>query len=152
VAATVDVHLRPVTPENAAECRALQVDPSQGRFVASNERSLTQAAEHATFVPLAVYDGTARGYPKPSSPMIGFVMYEVDVGVGFIVRVMIDRAHQRKGCRLRLHPAVEMIATSHRYDNEVMASLCRSLGFVPWTIDPTFPVPAGEVYLRLARS
>jgi diamine N-acetyltransferase len=94
--------------------------------------------------------------------MIGFVMYEVDVGVGFIVRVMIDRAHQRKGYgratllevirRLRLHPAVEMIATSHRHDNEVMASLCRSLGFVPWTIDPTFPVPAGEVYLRLARS
>jgi diamine N-acetyltransferase len=113
-------------------------------------------------VPLAVYDGTARGYPKPSSPMIGFAMYEVDVGVGLIVRVMIDRAHQRKGYgratmpeiirRLRLHPGVEMMTTSHRHDNVVMAALCRSLGFEPWAIDPTFAVRAGEVYLRLAWS
>ena len=29
--------------------------------------------------------------------MIGFTMYEVVAGVGFIHRLMIDRSHQRQG-------------------------------------------------------
>jgi diamine N-acetyltransferase len=47
---------------------------------------------------------------------------------------MIDAAHQRKGYgraalvevirRLRLEPEVEMIVTSHRHDNAVVANLC----------------------------
>lgn len=71
---------------------------------------------------------------------------------------MIDRAHQRKGYgraafvevirRLRLSPEVEMIATSHRHDNTVVAGLFRSLGFVPREIEGMALTP-GEVYLRL---
>jgi len=158
---TLDVHLRPVTPDLVAECCALRVDATQIGFVATNERSLALAREHPALVPLAVYDGAARGYPRPSCPMIGFVMYEVDCGVGSILRVMIDRAHQRQGYgraalrevirRLWLHPEVEMIITSHRHDNAVVAKLFGSLGFVPWEIEDTFPVTPGEVYLQLPR-
>ncbi len=58
-------------------------------------------------------------------------MYEVATGVGFILRLMIDRNHQRKGYgraamlevirRLKLYPDVEMIATSHQKANEAAA-------------------------------
>jgi diamine N-acetyltransferase len=137
----------------------LRVDDAQARFIATNAKSLAQAKAHPTLVPLAVYDGAARGYMKPRVPMVGFVMYEIDCGVGSILRLMIDRAHQRKGYgraalleiirRLRLEPEVEMIVTSHRHDNAVIAALFRSVGFVPWELDGTALTP-GEVCLRLA--
>lgn len=155
----VEVHLRPITPENEAECLGLRVDEPQARFVATNEKSLAQAKANPMLVPLAIYDRAARGYPKPGVPMVGFVMYEVDCGVGVILRLMVDRAHQRQGYgraavievirRLRLHPEVEMITTSHRHENVAAANLFRSLGFVRWEIEPTYPTTPGEVYLRL---
>ena len=96
--------------------------------------------------------------PQPRVPMVGFVMYEIDCGVGLILRLMIDRAHQRKGYgraalvevirRLRLEPEVEMVVTSHRHDNAVVAALFRSLGFVPWELEG-IALKSGEVYLRL---
>jgi diamine N-acetyltransferase len=86
-------------------------------------------------------------------------MYEIDCGVGSILRLMIDRAHQRKGYgraalvevirRLRLEPEVEMIVTSHRSDNGVAATLFRSIGFVAWQLEGIALKP-GEVYLRLS--
>ena len=95
-------------------------------------------------VPLAVYDAAARGWERPSVPMVGFTMYELAAGVGSIMRLMIDRAHQGRGYgraaisevirRLRLHPEVELIATSHRRDDEAAARLYQSLGFVDWDI------------------
>ena len=36
--------------------------------------------------------------------------------------------------RLKLHPEVELIATSHRKGNQAAARLYRSLGFVDWDI------------------
>ena len=85
-------------------------------------------------------------------------MYEIDCGVGSVLRLMIDRAHQRKGYgratvlevirRLRLQPEVEMIVTSHRHDSAVAAALFRSLGFIPWELEGIALKP-GDVYLRL---
>ena len=153
-----EVHLRRITDAIEQACVGLRVGDDQVRFVATNAESLAQATVNPRLVPLAISDGTARGYSEPHVPMIGFVMYEIDCGVGFILRLMIDRAHQRKGYgraalkevirRLRLEPEVEMIATRHRHDNAPMAALCRSLGFVAWHregIDSN----SGEIYLRL---
>jgi len=77
--------------------------------------------------------------------MVGFTMYELVAGVGFILRLMIDRNYQRQGYgtatmievmrRLRLHPEVERIATSHRKENVAVAGLCRNLGFRDWGIE-----------------
>ena len=90
--------------------------------------------------------------------MVGFIMYELKGGVGFILRLMIDRVHQRKGYargamvevirRLKLYPEVQMIATSHRRENVAMAQLCRSMGFVDWDISWA-KENEGEVFLRL---
>lgn len=69
-------------------------------------------------------------------------MYELSDAVGFIVRLMIDEKFQRTGYgraamievirRLKLHPEVEQIATSHERKNEAAARLFESLGFVDW--------------------
>ncbi len=153
-----EVHLRRITADNEQECLSLRVDDAQARFVATNAQSLAQARANPSLVPLAVYDRAARGYPQPRAPMVGFVMYEIDCGVGSILRLMIDRAHQGKGYgraalvevirRLRLEPEVEMVVTSHRHDNVVVAALFRSLGFVSWELEGMALKP-GEVYLRL---
>jgi diamine N-acetyltransferase len=92
--------------------------------------------------------------------MVGFIMYEIVAGVGFIQRLMIDQSYQAQGYgraalievirRLRLSPEVEMIATSHRRENVIAAKLYLSLGFVPWEI--AFATPDHpEVFLRLER-
>jgi diamine N-acetyltransferase len=92
--------------------------------------------------------------------MVGFAMYEVDVGVGSILRLMIDARHQRQGYgraalaelirRLRLIPEVERIVTSHHDGNIAIAHLLGERGFVPWDVDPALR-RAEEVYLRLPR-
>jgi diamine N-acetyltransferase len=58
---------------------------------------------------------------------------------------MIDRKFQRQGYgqaailevmrRLKLHPEVELIATSYKRGNETAAKLYRCLGFVDWNIE-----------------
>ena len=69
-------------------------------------------------------------------------MYEIVDAVDFILRLMIDEKYQRKGYgrtamievmrRLKLHPEVERIATSHQRQNKAAARLYESLGFVDW--------------------
>ena len=138
------VHLRPVSGDNLAECLALQVEESQSQFVASNAKSLAQASVNPALVPLAIYDSAARGFERSPVPMVGFTMYELTAGVGFIMRLMIDRQYQNKGYgkaamlevirRLQLHSEVEMIATSFRRGNAAAAHLYESLGFTAWEI------------------
>ena len=140
------VNLQAITPDNYLECIGLQVHESQLGFVATNAKSLAEAKADPTLVPLAVYDWQALGFLPPDLPvpMIGFVMYELKGGVGFILRVMIDAKHQRQGYgrsavvevirRLKLHPEVQLITTSHHRDNDTVAALFRSLGFVDWKI------------------
>jgi diamine N-acetyltransferase len=153
-----EVHLRRITTDNEKECLDLRVDETQQKFVATNAQSLAQAKANPNLVPLWVYDREARGWPRPRVPMVGFVMYEIDCGVGSILRLMIDRVHQRQGYgraalletvrRLRLEPEVEMVVTSHRHDNTVVAALFQGVGFVHWELEG-YPLKPGEVYLRL---
>jgi diamine N-acetyltransferase len=56
--------------------------------------------------------------------MVGFTMYEITAGVGFILRLTIDRKYQRQGYgqaailevirHLNLYPEVELIARSYQ--------------------------------------
>jgi diamine N-acetyltransferase len=154
-----EVHLRPVTLDNYLECINLRVEDTQTGFVATNARSLAEAKVNPTLVPLAIYEPVARGYPKPTVPMMGFTMYELTCGVGFVLRLMIDRRYQRQGYgraamvevirRLKLTPEVEMIATSHRRSNAVAAHLYRSLGFVPWDVAGDEERNPEELFLQL---
>ena len=154
------VNLQPVVTENFEECLALDVAPAQRDFVAANVKSLAEAYVDPTLTPLAVYDYEALGHlpPQIDTPMRGFVMYEIKGGVGFILRVMVDVRFQGQGYgraavvevidRLRQHPEVQLIATSHRAENEASAALFRSLGFIAWDISWAAQ-HEGEVYLVL---
>ncbi|NJK50273.1 GNAT family N-acetyltransferase [Candidatus Gracilibacteria bacterium] len=140
----VKVHLRNVTLDNFRECISLEVDKFQQEFVASNVQSLAEAKVNPNLFPLAIYDAAVAGYEKPQLPMVGFTMYDITDGVGFIMRLMVARQYQQQGYgkaamlevirRLKLYPEVELIATSHRRGNEVASKLYRSLGFVDWDI------------------
>ncbi len=141
----VKVHLRKVTRDNFHECISLEVDESQKGLVASNVKSLAEAYVNPNLFPLAIYDAAVMGYEEPKLPMVGFTMYEIVAGVGFITRLMIDHKYQRKGYgraamlevirRLKLYPEVELIATSYQRGNETASKLYRSLGFVDWDIE-----------------
>ena len=140
-----NVHLRTVTLDNFHECMSLEVDDNQKGFVASNVKSLAEAYVNPNLFPLAIYDGKVAGYEKPQLPIVGFTMYEITDGVGFILRLMIDRKYQRQGYgqaamlevirRLKLYPEVEIIATSYVRGNETASKLYRSLGFRDWEIE-----------------
>lgn len=154
----VQVHLRKVTRDNFQECLNLQVAESQKNLVATTTQSLAEAYVDRNLFPLAVYDVAARGYEKPEIPMIGFTMYEIVAGVGFIMRLMIDQKYQGQGYgratmievirRLKLSPNVEVIATSYRKENEVAANLYQSLEFRRWDISYAVSHPT-EVYVKL---
>ncbi|MEO0986095.1 MAG: GNAT family N-acetyltransferase [Cyanobacteria bacterium J06639_14] len=154
----VKVHLRKVTRENFRECLNLQVTESQKKLVATTTQSLAEAYVDPHLFPLAVYDAAACGYEQPEVPVIGFTMYEIAAGVGFIMRLMIDAKYQWQGYgratmiellrRLKLHPNVEIIATSYQRENEIAAKLYRNLGFRQWNIAYAIAHPT-EVYIKL---
>ena len=152
----VKVSLRPITPENLDECISLKVANDQKEFVDSNVQSLAHASVNPTYHTFGIYDADAHYRASPS--MVGFVMYEFIDAVGFILRLMIDGKFQRRGYgraamvevirRLKLHPEVERIATSHDRKNEAAARLYESLGFVDWK-HKSRTDDSGERYLIL---
>lgn len=155
------VTLHRVADHNRAECEALRVGAGQAGFVAPVSASLREAAARADLHSFAVYDARARGWERPAEPVVGFAMYELAAGVGFVYRLMIDARFQGRGYgraamaemvrRLALHPEVELIAASHRRGNDRMAGLLRSLGFIDWEIGYAAENP-DEVFLRLAHA
>jgi diamine N-acetyltransferase len=126
-----DVTLRDVTRENWKECVALKVADDQAAFVAPNLWSLAEAKFETQCVPQAIYDGER---------MVGFAMYAVEEGTGWLIRLMVDAAHQGRGAgraatlevirRLRADPAVRRIRLGCVEGNDAAARLYRSLGFV----------------------
>jgi len=134
------VSLRPITKENFNECVSLEVAEHQKELVATNVQSLAEAYVNPTLHPFGIYDASAHCKKNPD--IVGFTMYELAAAVGFILRLMVDEKYQRKGYgraamlevirRLKLHPEVEIIATSHLRKNKVAARLYESLGFVDW--------------------
>ena len=151
-----EVSLRPITKENFNECISLKVAEHQKELVATNVYSLAEAYVNPILHPFGIYNASAHHQKKPV--MLGFTMYELEVAVGFILRLMIDEKYQRKGYgraamievirRLKLHPEVEIIATSHLRKNEAAARLYESLGFVDWETEWAKGIPH-ERYLIL---
>src|SRR5215213_4661555 len=83
-----EVILRDVTRENWKECARLKVAEAQSGFVAPNVWSLAELKYDPVWVPQAVYAGDEVG---------GFVMYGVENGAGWILRLMVDERRQGKG-------------------------------------------------------
>ena len=141
----MSIHLRPISSQNLRACLGIELLPEQLLFVAPVAKSLSEAYVNHDLVPLAIYPAAARGWEDTDQPVVGFAMYQVTAGVGFILRLMIASEFQGSGLgrltmlelirRLRLEPRVEQIATSYQRGNKRMARLCESLGFEPWNIE-----------------
>jgi diamine N-acetyltransferase len=128
------VTLRPLTRDNLFAVLRLKLHPGQEEFVADNAVSIANAYVEPTFVPLGVYAG---------DELVGFAMYgqHPDTGAWWVIRLMIDRAHQGKGYgRAAMEAVIEMMAervgceeivTSFNPSNAVAAGLYASLGFRP---------------------
>lgn len=134
------ITLREITRELFKPCIRLSVREDQQRFVASNVYSLAQAKTNPKLFPFAIYGEEVVGRnATPEDQMRGFVMYQVWDGIGFVMRLMVDHAHQGQGYgtaailevtrRLKLMPEVERIATSVHEDNPRVLELYQRLGF-----------------------
>ena len=144
------VTLRPITRDNLWAVVGLKLHPDQEAFVEDNVASIAEAYVEPTFVPLAVYADEA---------LVGFAMYgqHPTTGAWWVIRLMIDHAHQGKGYGRAAMEAMiammtervgcEAIVTSFVPANAVAAGLYASLGFLP-----TGEIEDGEplVCLRLA--
>jgi diamine N-acetyltransferase len=86
----MSISLREITPENFSEVINLDVAADQKHFVAPNVKSIAQAKVYPTAVPLAIYH---------EDELVGFVMYAYDADENryYLVRLMIDQKHQRRG-------------------------------------------------------
>jgi diamine N-acetyltransferase len=117
--------------------------------------SLAQAKVNPLLRPFLVYDDSIRARePTPTEKPVGFVMYQIMDGVGFIMRLMIDPAFQGQGYgfatmvevirRFKMMPEIEYIGTSVLKTNHVAHDMYRKLGFVDGT-----KLDEREYYLRL---
>jgi len=131
------LRLVPVDETNREACLAIHVRDDQVQFVASNAKSLRQAAEQPTLVPRALLEG---------DEVVGFAMYQRRPdGAAYIWRVMVADAHQGRGLGRRLLRLLveEVRATghtkvflSHRPQNRVAERLFASLGFAEYDLEP----------------
>lgn len=144
------VSLREITPENFNEVINLEVSEDQKLFVAPNVKSIAQAKIYPSAVPLAIYDDAAN-------ELVGFVMYAFDDDDDryYLVRLMIDARHQRKGYgksatlevvrRMSEIEDCEAIYLSFVPENAGAEKLYASLGF-----ERTGEINQGEIVMRYA--
>ena len=150
------VLLKPITEENWLACIALKVSDDQKNFVAENSVSIAQAYVKNSLHPYGIYQADAHSKIDP--PMLGFTLFDIGHGIGFILRLMVDIKYQGRGVghaamkeairRLKLNSEVQYIATSHQKDNHTANALYTGLGFIDWETEWPHH-PKNERYLIL---
>jgi diamine N-acetyltransferase len=130
----MDITFRPVTRDNFSDVIGLKVAPSQEDFVAPNVYSLAEAFLEPSWTPLAIY---------ADERIVGFALFGRDDQTGrwWIMRYMIDAAHQGKGYGTAALPMlIDLMVARHGcqeiflgYDlgNDVAERLYSRVGFVP---------------------
>ena len=143
------VALVPVTSANFRAVIALDLEPDQRSFVATNVYSIAQSKVEPWWETFAVEAG---------GELVGFVMFGLDPddGVYWICRLMIDQRFQRRGFGRAVMKSVladldsrngcDEIRISFAPENRVARALYESLGFE----DPDLIVD-GEVVLVRSR-
>ena len=122
---TMTVYLREITAANWKEAIRIDVAPEQKRFVASNIYSVAESKFDSSYVPLGIYN--------QAETMVGFVMYGLENGEHWILRLMVAHQYQGRGYgraamlkiirRLRAKHQCQKILTSYKPDNHVAAKL-----------------------------
>ena len=128
----MNIEFRKIDDDNFDECVKLSVREDQP-FVATNLRSLAQAAINPEAVPRAIY---------VEDEMVGFIMYLVDRGSGriYLWRLMIDQRFQGRGYGTaalgmleriaRAEPGVVRLKLSTSPDNANGIKVYTKFGFV----------------------
>ena len=143
------IELRPMTRDNFYTVVKLAVREDQTGFVASNAFSIAEASVHEGWEPLAIYAGE-----EP----VGLTLWGSDHAEPdpewWIVRLMIDQAHQGRGygratliallARIQERVNPPAIFLSFEPENHGAEALYRSLGF-----QPTGRVESGELVFKL---
>jgi diamine N-acetyltransferase len=158
------ISLQPITHLNWITCINLQPTEEQQQcsFVAPNTLSLAQAYAERWWTPLAIYaDEIIVGslmfgcWPEgPLAPEYGSHNPPRGPGVYYLLRLMIDGCYQGRGCaraaleiliaQLKAQPQAAVLEVDYDLNNEIMAHLCRRLGF-----EPTGVIDEGEIRARL---
>jgi len=143
----IRVDLRPITRENWEVAVELQVREDQCSFVAPNVYSIAESKFYPEMTPLGIYLG---------DKMVGFTMYgyNEEDSEWWVIRLMIDAAHQGKGYgraamreviqRISQRPDCDAILVSFEPHNHPAEALYSSLGF-----EHTGRIEEGELVLRL---
>jgi diamine N-acetyltransferase len=146
----MQVRLEPITTDNWRKAVRLELAEEQRRFVAPNAWSIIAALfDPDTLFSRAAYDG---------DEMIGFVMYGYDHEEQprryWIIRMMVDLKHQRKGYGraimqqtidiLKQQPDCDAVYISFVPENETARTLYASMGF-----EDTGTIEEGEVVFKL---
>jgi len=133
------ITLQEITAANWQRIVSLTVGDDQQTMVASNAYSLLEAAygfegelAHLKLCPMAIYAGETP---------VGFLLYNTAPALDrfFIMRLMIDQAHQGHGYEraalmqllalFRAHPQAKEVAISYNLGNEAARRLYLSCGF-----------------------
>lgn len=142
----MSVALRPVDENNYRSVIALDVGPGQERFVARNVNSIAESKVYPYLIPAAVYS---------DDELVGFALYGRDPETGkyWIVRLMVDAAHQGKGYgraavlalieEIQALPECGEIYLSLVPGNEAAEGLYQSVGF-----ERTGEIEDGEIVMR----
>ena len=158
------ISLQPITHLNWITCINLQPteEQQQRSFVWHNTGSLAQAYAERWWTPLASYaDETMVGFlmfgcwPEgPLAPEYGSHDPPRGPGIYYLARLMIDGRYQGRGyaraaleiliAQLKAQPQAAVLEVSYDLNNEIMAHLCRRLGF-----EPTGVIDEGEIRARL---
>jgi diamine N-acetyltransferase len=86
----MNIELREIDRSNYEKCIDLKVGINQKNYVATNMKSLVQAAYEPDLYPLGIYN---------NNEMIGFILYDFDKEINgwSMSRLMIDSKQQAKG-------------------------------------------------------
>ena len=145
-----DIALRAVTRETYEAVCDLDTAPDQQDFVSTNMWSLVESHYNPHYVARAIVAGDAP---------VGFIMWVPDDDAAprsvSIWRLMIDKAHQKKGYgrraleraleEIRRGPAIERIEICYSPANDVARKLYADIGFREVGMDKD----AGEIIASL---
>lgn len=127
----MEITLRPLTEKNYKECFKLEVHKEQSHMVAPNVYSVAESKIYPELSPLTIYSGET---------MVGFILHGTGEGRYWLVRLMIDKQHQKKGYgrealrllieRLKEEREYESLYLSYTPDNTAAAAMYEKFGFV----------------------
>ena len=135
----VKVYLKPVSVSNWKACIALELTPSQEKFIPSNLYSIAESQFYEQAKSTAIYN--------EENQLVGYALFGRDIFINKwkIFRIMIDKSFQGNGYgESAIKEIIRQISQeidgndiliSYQNDNQVARRLYAKLGFIEKEID-----------------